>query len=682
MRKAPYCPDGPGTVESETGGSQNRLNPFELMEEALRESEQRYRVVLDNVDIGIALISPSMEILSLNNQMRRWFPHIDLSSRPICYEAFNNPPRNSICSYCPTQKTLKDGKVHRSTTRTPSGGKIRHFKIIASPLKNTKGEVVAAIEMVNDITREKRAEQLLKEERRTFFTVLQKAPYGAVIIDRKGKYLYANQEFTRITGYDLTDVPTGMDWFTKAYPDPDYRREVLQGWKKDIGTKGITRTFRVRCKDGQEKDIEFRPTTLSERRYLFTIADVTERKKSEVNLLHAREELERRVKERTEQLAAMNHALEQENAARKQIQETLKEREAHLRAIIDCFDGFIYVCSRDFKVEFMNDKLLQRTGYDGTGELCFKVLHDRDSVCPWCVNERVFRGETVRWEVKSPKDNKWWYVVNSPLYHPDGRVSKQAMIFDITERKRSEEEILRLNRDLEAHVAQLRAANADLETFSYSISHDLKTPAIAVEGFSRLVLERHGSKLDEKGKNLLRMIGESAVQMRELIDNLLAYFALGRKKLTYSPIDMEKMVQDVFDQLRAVHRGRQLYLSVKPAPPAKGDTTMLRQVIMNLLSNAIKYSRGKETTDIVFGGWTESDKNVYYVRDNGVGFAMEHVGRLFEVFERLHRPEEFEGTGIGLATVKRIVQRHGGEVWAFSRINEGATFYFSIPTIS
>jgi PAS domain S-box-containing protein len=388
------------------------------------------------------------------------------------------------------------------------------------------------------------------------------------------------------------------------------------------------------------------------------------------------------VKERTDDLVRMNDALIQENMTRKEVEGALKEREARLSAIIEASDGFIYTCSKDFKVEFLNERLLNRTGYDATGELCYKVLHDRDSVCPWCVNEQVFRGETVRWEVQSPKDDKWWYIINTPIYHADGSISKHAMILDVTDRKKNEEEINRLNRDLEEKIAQLKTVNAELETFSYSISHDLKTPVIAVEGFSRILLEKYGDQLDGKFNKILTMISGSAIQMRELIDDLLAFFTLGRKKLKLTTIDLGKIVNEIFDQLKAVHQGRVLELSIVSPPAVSADKTMIRQVILNLLSNAIKYSRTRIVTSIEFGGWIETGNAVYYVRDNGIGFPMDQVGRLFEVFERLHSHDEFEGTGIGLATVKRIVQRHGGNVWAQSKVNEGATFYFSIPILS
>lgn len=661
---------------------EERLARFERIEEALRESEERYRSVIDNVEIGIALISPAMEILALNNQMKKWFPLIDTTAQAICYKAFNNPPRVSVCSYCPTYKTLNDGKVHRAVTSTPSGGKVRHFKITSSPLRNKRRDVVAAIEMVEDITKKKRSEELLKKERKIFFSVLQKAPYGSVIIDKKGKYLYINDEFSKVTGYTLQDIPRGIDWFLKAYPDPHLRKSALKAWKEDISSRGVTRVFTIRCKTGEDKEAEFRSTRLDGSRYLLMLSDITARRKAEIALLKARDELELRIRERTEELVRINDALQQENVIRKEVEKALKEREARLTAIIEASDGFIYICSKDFKVEFMNERLLKRTGYDATGELCYKVLHDRDTICPWCVNEQVFNGETVRWELKSPKDNRWWYIINTPIYHINGSISKHSMILDITERKKGEEQIGRLNRDLEEKIAQLKTVNAELETFSYSISHDLKTPVIAVEGLSRILLEKYANQLDEKGRNILSMISGSALQMRELIDDLLTFFTLGRRKLKLSTIDVGKMVNETFDQLKAVNQGRTMHLTIIPSPRVSADKTMIRQVLLNLLSNAIKFSRTKIITSIEFGGRIETGNAVYYVKDNGIGFPMDQTGRLFEVFERLHPYDEFEGTGIGLATVKRIIQRHDGEVWAQSKVNEGATFYFSIPILS
>ena len=427
-------------------------------------------------------------------------------------------------------KTFKDGKVHRSVTSTPWGGKVRHFKLIASPLRDKRGKVVAAIEMVEDITRRQRSEELLQRERKIFFSALQKAPYGAMVIAATRKYLYVNEEFTNITGYKLKDVSRGQDWFTKAYPDPRYRKTVMEAWRQDITAKGVVRTFAIRCKNGEAKEIEFRPTRLDDDRHLVMLSDVTEKRKAETALLKARDELELGIRKRTDELVTINRQLQQENVMRKKTEEALKEREAHLAAIIGATDALIFISSRDFTVKFMNERLIKRIGYDATGELCYKVFHDRDSVCPWCLSEPVFKGETVRWERRSPRDDSWWYVINTPIYHADGSISKQTMVLDITERKKAEEEINRLNRDLKENVAQLKAVNAELETFSYSVSHDLKTPVIAVEGFSRILLEKYGHQLDGKAKKFVSMISSSALEMRKLIEGSARLFHRWTKK--------------------------------------------------------------------------------------------------------------------------------------------------------
>ncbi len=672
-------PEGVADLRQKIHELEERLERFGRIEEALRASEERYRTVIDNVEIGIGLISPSMEVISLNNQMRKWFPSVDTSLNPLCFKVFNDPPGESVCAYCPVAKTLKDGKAHRVITSTPSGGRVRHFKIISSPLRNKKGEVVAVIEMVEDITRRQRSEDLLKRERKIFFSVLQKAPYGVMVIGITGEYLYVNEAFTSITGYSARDVSKGKEWFSKAYPDPEYRKVVMEAWRRDITTKGVVRVFSVRCKNGETKEIEFRPTRLDDDRHLVMLSDVTEKRKAEIALLQSRDELEFRVRERTDELLRMNGELEQENAMRKETEEALKEREARLAAIIGATDALMFVSREDFTIQFMNEKLIRRIGYDGTGKLCYRVFHNRDSKCPWCVGEPVFSGETVRWERQSFTDNRWWYVINTPVYHPDGSISKQSMIIDITERKKAEEEISRLNLELEENVVQLKAVNAELETFSYSVSHDLKTPVIAVEGMSHILLEKYGRQLEGKARKMVTMINSSALEMRKLIEGLLAFYMLGRKKLKLSAVDLGSMVHEVFAELKEAHRGQVMQLSVETTPPANVDKIMVRQVVLNLLGNALKYSRTRAVTNVEFGGWAETGRLVFYVRDNGVGFSMDQRGRLFEVFERLHPAEQFEGAGIGLATVKRIVERHGGKVWAEGQVDQGATFYFSIP---
>ncbi|MGA2315142.1 MAG: ATP-binding protein [Thermodesulfobacteriota bacterium] len=250
---------------------------------------------------------------------------------------------------------------------------------------------------------------------------------------------------------------------------------------------------------------------------------------------------------------------------------------------------------------------------------------------------------------------------------------------EIAERRRAEKEIKKLNEDLERRTIELEATNNELEAFSYSVSHDLRNPVLAIGGFSRLLLEKYSSHLDEKGHHYLNIILSSTQNMCQFIDDILAFSHSGHRQIEFSDIDMGELAKALFEELKGITLGRMLRLNLKPLPPARCDRAMIREVLMNLLSNAIKFTRDKETGIIEMSGWIEKNQNIYYVKDNGAGFDMQNADKLFGVFQRLHNTEEFEGTGVGLALVQRIIYRHGGRVWAVGKVNEGATFFFSLP---
>jgi light-regulated signal transduction histidine kinase (bacteriophytochrome) len=250
---------------------------------------------------------------------------------------------------------------------------------------------------------------------------------------------------------------------------------------------------------------------------------------------------------------------------------------------------------------------------------------------------------------------------------------------EIAERRRAEKEIKKLNEDLERRTIELEATNNELEAFSYSVSHDLRNPVLAIGGFSRLLLEKYSSHLDGKGHHYLNIILSSTQNMCQFIDDILAFSHSGHRQIEFSDIDMGELAEALFEELKGITLGRMLRLNLKPLPPARCDRAMIREVLMNLLSNAIKFTRDKETGIIEMSGWIEKNQNIYYVKDNGAGFDMQNADKLFGVFQRLHNTEEFEGTGVGLALVQRIIHRHGGRVWAVGKVNEGATFFFSLP---
>lgn len=271
-----------------------------------------------------------------------------------------------------------------------------------------------------------------------------------------------------------------------------------------------------------------------------------------------------------------------------------------------------------------------------------------------------------------------------PVRNEAGSVYRIIMFSaDVTERRQAEEQARKLNAELEARVARrteaLEQANRELEAFSYSVSHDLRAPLRAIHGYSLIVIEDYGERLDGEGRRLLDVILKNSERMAQLIDDLLSFSRASRLDLKHEIIDMGAMIQEVFDELTETLPPRKISLRLGPLPPARGDRAMIRQVLRNLIGNAIKFTARREEAAIDVSCSVSGTGNTYRVKDNGAGFDPQLGDKLFGVFERLHSNEEFEGTGIGLAIVKRIIERHGGQVRADGQVGEGATMEFTLP---
>jgi PAS domain S-box-containing protein len=378
-------------------------------------------------------------------------------------------------------------------------------------------------------------------------------------------------------------------------------------------------------------------------------------------------------------------AAEAELRAARAYERQLKESEARFRAVFERSDAGIAIWGTDFVYLAVNDAMCRLLGYDAeeiVGKR--KVTDDQppDDEVGAQLAEKIRRGElrsNIRDRPLVGRDGTvhWVRVQVSAMPGPDSRPAAYVSIFvDITEAKKVQLQVEEMNRDLEQRVRQrtqeLESLVGELEAFSYSVSHDLRAPLRAINSFARLLRDEEAGRLSAEGQRLLGVVETNARRMAVLVDGLLEFSRLGRQTIATSAIDMGALLGEV---LRELDAGR-AELRIGALPGCCGDSVLLRQVWSNLLSNAIKYSRGRDAP-VIEAGYDDA-QGAYFVRDNGVGFDMQYAEKLFDVFQRLHGGPEFEGSGVGLAIVKRIVQRHGGRVWARSAPGEGATFYFSV----
>ena len=293
-------------------------------------------------------------------------------------------------------------------------------------------------------------------------------------------------------------------------------------------------------------------------------------------------------------------------------------------------------------------------------------------------NGRVWHGELCN----RAKDGSLYWVDTAivPFKDEGGKpVQYIAIRADITERKQTEEKIIDLAANLRVRTEALEAANKDLESFSYSVSHDLRAPLRHVHGYVQMLTQALGNNLDPRAQRYLKTISDASSDMGRLIDDLLEFSRMGRTEMQENVVDLNAVVQSTLRALDTAVEGRKINWKTPSLPPVLGDAAMLRQVFANLIGNAVKYSRKRDLAEIEIGiEGAEDGRIVLFVRDNGAGFDMKYAHKLFGVFQRLHRAEEFEGTGIGLATVQRILARHGGRVWAESEPEKGAKFLFTL----
>lgn len=369
---------------------------------------------------------------------------------------------------------------------------------------------------------------------------------------------------------------------------------------------------------------------------------------------------------------------------------SIRESEERFRALVNSVrDYAIYMMDRQGNIFNWNKGATNLKGYTaeeivGKNFSKFYIQEDIDKGQPRHNLEEAAatgRYETEGLRVRKDGSLFWANVIITAMKNERGEVAGFVKVTrDMTERKRNEEKVKELNRELELHVAQLEAVNHELEAFTYSVSHDLRAPLRAVHGYTKWLLSE-AKDYSEDHRNMMESVMRNAAKMGQLIDDLLSLSRMGRKELYITHVDMTALASNALAELRSILPSIRAEIKLSPLPPAVADSNLVTQVFLNLINNAIKYSSKQEKPVIEIGAIKKEGNTIYYVKDNGIGFDMKYYDKLFGVFQRLHSTEEFEGTGVGLVLVKRIITRHGGSVWAEAEPGKGATFYFSLKQV-
>jgi PAS domain S-box-containing protein len=552
--------------------------------------------------------------------------------------------------------------------RHPSGT-VRWLRVSASPLRDAASdEVLGAVVSFSDVTEARRGEQALLDSRNIsdvresqesaakYRGLLEAAPDAMVVVDGAGEIVLLNAQAERQFGYRRDElvgqqvkviIPEGFAERLIA----DDLRSTADALLQQIGM-GIE--LFGRREDGTEFPIEIMLSPLESAEGILITAAI------------------------------------RDISARKAAEEALRVALGNFQDLVDADIVGVFFARQDGRVFYANDYFLDLLGYTREelehGEVDWRAMTPPEwlQLTDKALDELREQGSSKPFEkeyMRRDGSRVPVFLADTRLAGPGANIA--AFVLDISERKRGEDELLALNAELEGRVktrtAALEAANREMEAFSYSVSHDLRAPLRSIDAFSQILLREHAAGLDPEARRVLDIVVRNAQHMGQLIDDLLTLSRVGRKNLDRTPVDMEPLARSVVEELQAAQPGRTVEFDIGPLASAFGDAGLLRQVWVNLFDNAVKFTGPVQLAKVEVRCEPGPRECRFTVRDNGVGFDPRYSDKLFQPFQRLHQTSEFEGTGIGLAIVARIVRRLGGEVWADGAPGEGATFGFSLP---
>jgi len=625
--------------------------------DAIRASDRAWSTTFDTLKEVIWVLDDHNRIVKWNAASHLMFPHFQgqFDGR-FCHEIMHG----SNCSLpdCPViraKRTLQ----HESTECTQDE---RILEVRVDPILDDRGCYTGAVHVISDITERKRNEASLINAKQFAQGTLDALSAHIAILDSNGVLLGVNrawQEFAASNQLISENTSLGMNYLevceTATGPCSDEAKAMAEGIRAVMN--GTTNEFVLEypCNSPTEtRWFSARVTRFpgeATRQYVVAHENITSRKDAEEELL-------------------VNIGL--------------------LKAMINSpRDLVIFSLDSQYRYTAFNEKHAEEMHlvwgqYPEIGLSILKLIQNPDiRILAKASMDRALAGETFSEIQHQPSLDFYYEFLWNPILDTHGGVvGLTSFVRNVTERQRAQEEIHALNAALDLKVqertAQLQAANQELEAFSYSVSHDLRAPLRAIDGFTRILGETPG-KFTEEEQRIMGIIRSNTRQMDHLITDLLELSRVGRRELDFPLLDMSALVWSTFGDLASGMSPAQTSFDLTDVPPSHGDPILLRQVWNNLLSNALKYSNAVSKPHIEVGGYRESGETVYFVRDNGVGFNPQYTHKLFGVFQRLHSSSEFEGTGIGLAIVQRIILRHGGRVWAEGQLGKGAAFFFTLP---